>query len=46
MDLYFVWEIPLRNPELSQIFESVPNDRFFLETDAIEENIDTVYTGS
>jgi TatD DNase family protein len=34
----------LRNPELESVFKSVPSDRFFLETDTIEENIDTVYT--
>jgi TatD DNase family protein len=33
----------LRNPELEIVFKSVPNDRFFLETDTIEENIDVVY---
>ena len=34
----------LRNPELKEVFQSVPNDRFFLETDTIEETIDEVYT--
>lgn len=33
----------LRNPELASVFEQVPNDRFFLETDTIEENIADVY---
>jgi len=33
----------LRNPELESVFKSVPNDRFFLETDTIEENIADVY---
>jgi TatD DNase family protein len=33
----------LRNSELETVFKSVPNDRFFLETDTIEENIDVVY---
>lgn len=33
----------LRNPELTSVFEQVPNDRFFLETDTIEENIADVY---
>ncbi|MGO4818765.1 TatD family hydrolase [Flavobacterium sp. W22_SRS_FP1] len=33
----------LRNPELESVFKSVPNDRFFLETDTVEENIDIVY---
>lgn len=33
----------LRNPELSEVFDYVPNDRFFLETDTIEETIVDVY---
>lgn len=33
----------LRNPELATVFEYVPNDRFFLETDTIEETIFDVY---
>jgi TatD DNase family protein len=33
----------LRNPELETVFKSVPNDRFFLETDTVEETIDEVY---
>lgn len=33
----------LRNPELASVFEQIPNDRFFLETDTIEENIADVY---
>lgn len=33
----------LRNPELSTVFEQVPNDRFFLETDTVEESIIEVY---
>lgn len=33
----------LRNPELENVFRSMPNDRFFLETDTIEEGIDEVY---
>lgn len=33
----------LRNPELSEVFAGVPNDRFFLETDTIEEGITDVY---
>ena len=33
----------LRNPELREVFLSVPNDRFFLETDTIEEGIAAVY---
>lgn len=33
----------LRNPELSAVFADVPEDRFFLETDSIEESITEVY---
>jgi len=33
----------LRNPELAAVFQSVPNDRFFLETDTIEETLEEVY---
>lgn len=33
----------LRNPELKEVFRSVPNDRFFLETDTIEESLEQVY---
>jgi len=33
----------LRNPELASVFEKVPNDKFFLETDTIEETIFEVY---
>lgn len=33
----------LRNPELESIFKNVPDDRFFLETDTIEEGIRDVY---
>ena len=33
----------LRNPELETVFQSVPNDQFFLETDTIEEGIREVY---
>lgn len=33
----------LRNPELKTVFQQVPNDRFFLETDTIEEGIEQVY---
>lgn len=33
----------LRNPELESVFKSIPNDRFFLETDTIEEGIEDVY---
>ena len=33
----------LQNPELKEVFQSVPNDRFFLETDTIEETLEKVY---
>ena len=33
----------LRNPELKEVFQAVPNDRFFLETDTIEETLEEVY---
>lgn len=33
----------LRNPELEEVFQYVPNDSFFLETDTIEETIKDVY---
>lgn len=33
----------LRNPELELVFKSIPNDRFLLETDMIEEGIQDVY---
>jgi TatD DNase family protein len=33
----------LRNPELATVFDQVPNDRFFLETDTMEETIAEVY---
>lgn len=33
----------LRNPELETVFRNIPNDRFFLETDTVEEGIDAVY---
>lgn len=33
----------LRNPELSLVFDKVPNNKFFLETDTIEESIIQVY---
>ncbi|MFH7010253.1 TatD family hydrolase [Flavobacterium sp. FlaQc-52] len=34
----------LRNPELKTVFQQVPNDRFFLETDTTQETIQEVYT--
>lgn len=33
----------LRNPELESVFQSVPDDRIFLETDTAEESIEEVY---
>ncbi len=33
----------LRNPELEPVFKTIPNERFFLETDTIEEGIREVY---
>jgi TatD DNase family protein len=33
----------LRNPELKTVFQQIPNNRFLLETDTIEENIQQVY---
>jgi TatD DNase family protein len=33
----------LRNLELEPVFVSIPNDRFFLETDTVEEGIEEVY---
>ena len=33
----------IRNPELKTVFQSIPNDKFFLETDTIEESLEEVY---
>lgn len=33
----------LRNPEMEIVFKSVPNNKFFLETDTMEEGIQEVY---
>lgn len=33
----------IKNPDLESVFKSIPNNRFFLETDTIEEPIETVY---
>lgn len=33
----------LKNPDLKSVFADVPNERFFLETDTIEESINEVY---
>lgn len=32
-----------RNPEMETVFKSVPNDKFFLETDTIQETLEEVY---
>ncbi|HRG17489.1 MAG TPA: TatD family hydrolase [Flavobacterium lutivivi] len=34
----------LRNPELETVFKSIPEDRYLLETDMIEETIEQVYS--
>ncbi|CAM3712621.1 TatD family hydrolase [Flavobacterium chungbukense] len=33
----------LKNPDLKTVFQEIPNDRFFLETDTIQETIQQVY---
>lgn len=33
----------LRNPELESVFKSIPDNRFFLETDTINEGIHEIY---
>ncbi len=33
----------LRNKEMETVFKSIPNDKFFLETDTIEETLQEVY---
>lgn len=33
----------LLNPELELVFKNMPNDRFFLETDTVDEGIEAVY---
>ncbi len=33
----------LQNPELETVFKNMPNDKFFLETDTVEEGIQAVY---
>ncbi|MDR7371668.1 TatD family hydrolase [Flavobacterium aquidurense] len=33
----------LQNPELKTVFQQIPNDRFLLETDTMQENIQQVY---
>lgn len=34
----------LRNPELSEVFKQIPNEKIFLETDTIAESLEEVYT--
>ena len=34
----------MRNPELKTVFQNMPDDRLFLETDTIEDGIQTIYT--
>lgn len=34
----------VKNPNLEVVFKSIPDNRFFLETDTIEETIEEVYT--
>ncbi|MEO7977255.1 TatD family hydrolase [Flavobacterium sp.] len=34
----------IKNPELKKVFQDIPNNRLFLETDTIEEDIQYVYT--
>ncbi|KFF04701.1 TatD family hydrolase [Flavobacterium reichenbachii] len=33
----------IKNPDLKSVFQDIPNDRFFLETDTMEEKISEVY---
>ena len=33
----------LLNPELESVFKSIPDDKIFLETDTVSENIAVVY---
>lgn len=33
----------LKNPDLKTVFQNIPNGRFFLETDSMEEHIQQVY---
>ncbi|OGS80136.1 MAG: hydrolase TatD [Flavobacteria bacterium RIFCSPLOWO2_12_FULL_31_7] len=34
----------LRNPELREVFQQIPNEKIFLETDTIAESLEEVYT--
>lgn len=33
----------IKNPEMEAVFKSIPNDKFFLETDTINETVEEVY---
>ena len=33
----------IQNPEMETVFKSIPNDKFFLETDTINESLEEVY---
>lgn len=33
----------IQNPEMEKVFKSIPNDKFFLETDTITETLEEVY---
>ena len=33
----------LKDPQLEMVFKTIPNDQFFLETDTLEEGIESVY---
>ena len=33
----------IKNPEMEAVFKSIPNDKFFLETDTINETLEEVY---
>lgn len=34
----------IRNPELREVFAQIPNEKIFLETDTLAENLEEVYT--
>lgn len=43
-DLYLSFgKYLLQNPELAEVFAQIPNDRIFLETDTLDQPIETVY---
>jgi TatD DNase family protein len=41
--LYLLWEIFAFESELESVFKSIPDDKIFLETDTVSENIAAVY---